>query len=200
MTKIKICGLFRQEDAKFVNRFMPDYAGFVFYPPSKRNVSKDKAKEIKKLIDKKIKTVGVFVDSNIDFCVDLCKNGIIDVVQLHGNEDENYICALRQKTNALIIKAFKIKDENDIEMAEKSSADYILLDYGMGEGKSFDWNLLERINREYFLAGGLDCKNISKAVKVLKPFAVDVSSGVETNGVKDENKIKTFIETVRKDY
>ena len=130
----------------------------------------------------------------------MCKNGIIDVVQLHGNEDENYICALRQKTNALIIKAFKIKDENDIEMAEKSSADYILLDYGMGEGKSFDWNLLERINREYFLAGGLDCKNISKAVKVLKPFAVDVSSGVETNGVKDENKIKTFIETVRKDY
>ena len=130
----------------------------------------------------------------------MCKNSIIDVVQLHGNEDENYICALRQKTNAPIIKAFKIKDENDIETAEKSSADYILLDYGMGEGKSFDWNLLEKINREYFLAGGLDCKNIAKAVKVLKPFAVDVSSGVETNGVKDENKIKTFIETVRKDY
>ena len=129
----------------------------------------------------------------------LLKNGIIDIAQLHGDEGEDYITQLRLLTDKPIIKAFRIKAANDIEIAEQSTADYILLDSGAGTGMIFDWNLVKSIRRPYFLAGGLDAHNVADAVKALHPFAVDVSSGIETNGVKDKTKMAAFVAAVRKE-
>ena len=125
--------------------------------------------------------------------------GIVDLVQLHGAEDEDYLQKLRKITDKPIIKAFIIRSPEDVERAESSTADYILLDGGKGEGKSFDWSLLKDIKRPYFLAGGLNPDNASEAVKTLKPFAVDVSTGIETDGKKDSEKMTAFAAAVRKE-
>ncbi|MDD6276377.1 MAG: phosphoribosylanthranilate isomerase [Clostridia bacterium] len=197
MTKIKFCGLTRPCDIEAVNELKPEYIGFVFYEKSKRNVTAELAGELKKLLIDEISAVGVFVDSPIEYVASLLNNGIIDIAQLHGSEDEGYIKKLRSFTDKPIIKAFKIKDKTDITEAEKSSADYVLLDSGCGTGSAFDWNLIKDIKRPYFLAGGLNLENIENAVSILAPFAVDVSSGIETNGLKDKNKMREFVCTVR---
>ena len=130
---------------------------------------------------------------------ELLNDNIIDIAQLHGGEDEEYIKKLRTLSSKPIIKAFLLKSEIDAERAEKSTADYILVDSGTGTGKSFDWELLKNISRPYFLAGGLCCENISQAITALDPYAVDVSSGIETNGCKDKNKMAAFVAAVRKE-
>ena len=198
MTKIKFCGLSRQVDIDYVNELLPDYIGFVFYEKSKRNVSFETAKSLKKRLDKKIKAVGVFVDKDISFITNLVDSGVIDIVQLHGNEDDAYISNLRKAVNIPIIKAFKIKSQEDISFINSSSADYVLLDSGMGTGKAFDWSLISGIKRDFFLAGGLNLENISEALNMIKPFAIDVSSGIETDGYKDFDKMKQFM-TVTQD-
>ncbi len=196
--KIKICGLTRLEDIEAANALLPDYIGFVFWERSKRNVSKEQAKELKSRLDSRIKAVGVFVDAEIDFIADLVSCGIIDVAQLHGSEDEDYISQLRKRIGgAEIIKAFNINKIESFDEAEKSSADHIMIDSGKGSGITFDWSKLERLNRPYFLAGGLGAENISEVLESVKPFAVDVSSGVETDGFKDRAKMKRFVESVR---
>ena len=196
--KIKICGLTRLEDIEAANALLPDYIGFVFWERSKRNVTKEQAKELKSRLDSRIKAVGVFVDAEIDFIADLVSCGIIDVAQLHGSEDEDYISQLRERLGgAEIIKAFNINKIESFDEAEKSSADHIMIDSGKGSGITFDWSKLERLKRPYFLAGRLSTENISEVLENIKPFAVDVSSGVETDGLKDRAKMKRFVESVR---
>ena len=199
MTKIKICGLSRLEDISAVNALKPEYIGFVFFKKSRRYVSPEKALELKKILDKEIKAVGVFVDEDIKTVEKFLKSGIIDIAQLHGNETNDYIKSLKESTGKPVIKAFKIRSLSDIEKAEKSLADMILLDAGMGDGKVFDWSLVSGFKRPYFLAGGLDCTNAQSAVSQLHPYALDVSSGVETGGLKDIQKMTAFINAVRKE-
>ena len=198
MTKIKMCGLSSIEDIEAANAIKPDYIGFVFAEISKRRVSAPEASKLKSKLDPDIKAVGVFLDDKLDFIASMLNLGIVDVVQLHGSENEEYIEKVREITNKPIIKAFIIRSKEDVERAEKSTADYILLDGGKGEGKVFDWSLLKAIKRPFFLAGGLNPDNAADAVKALKPYAVDVSTGIETDGVKDREKMAAFANAVRK--
>lgn len=198
MTKIKLCGLSQPQDIQAANELSPDYIGFVFAPKSRRYVPPKRAAELRGLLDPGISAVGVFVRESPETVAALLDCGIIDVAQLHGGEDEDYIAALRELTDRPLIKAFRIDSEQDILAAQNSTADYVLLDSGNGgTGTCFDWSLLQKIKRPYFLAGGLDAGNVAGAVESLHPFAVDVSSGIETGGVKDENKMIEFVHAVR---
>ena len=206
MIKTKFCGLKRPEDIDIVNRLHPDYIGFVFFKKSKRNVEPEQARKLKEKLDPDIKAVGVFVDEDKEFIAGLSNENIIDIIQLHGNEDEKYIGQLRLLTDAKIIKAFQIKKEDaddekrlqeKIEAINVSSADMVLIDSGQGTGSAFNWEILKLIKRPYFLAGGINTDNIEEAVRDIRPYAIDVSSGIETDGVKDEEKMTTIIEAVR---
>lgn len=200
MTKIKLCGLKRECDIQTANKLQPDYVGFVFAEKSSRCVSPEEAAVLKGKLRPEIKAVGVFVKECPKKVAELLKCGIIDVAQLHGGEDEAYIKALRELTDKPVIKAFRIEKRQDVLEAVKSSADMILLDAGSGgTGTAFDWSLLAGIERPYFLAGGLDAGNVSAAIKQLAPYGVDVSSGIETEGLKDKEKMEAFVNAVRKD-
>ena len=199
MTKIKCCGLSRLFDIEAANHLMPEYIVFVFAPKSRRYVSADKACVLKQALSPEIKAVGVFVNETPEQIATLTDKGIIDMIQLHGNEDEAYIEKLRALTDKPIIKAFRIETVADVEKAVQSTADAILLDSGAGTGKVFNWKLLADIKRPYFLAGGLALNNIKQALQQLTPDAVDVSSGIETEGDKDKEKMAAFIAAVRKE-
>lgn len=199
MTKIKICGLSRPCDIDNANELKPDYIGFVFASKSRRFITAEKAADLKRLLKPDIKTVGVFVNEKPENIVTLLKNGTIDIAQLHGKEDETYIRHLRQLTCRPIIKAFRIRSAGDIEAASSCTADFILLDSGAGSGTVFDWRLIQNIRKPYFLAGGLKTDNVETALELLHPFAVDVSSGVETDGIKDRKKMAAFVSAVRKE-
>ena len=199
MTKIKLCGLSRLCDIGAANELKPDYIGFVFAPKSKRYVTPEKAMELKQMLLPEIQSVGVFVNEEPETVVKLLQDGTIDIAQLHGAEDEEYIIQLRQLTDKLIIKAFRIETASDIEKALQSTADYLLLDSGAGTGTVFDWKLIQNIKRPYFLAGGLDADNAAEAVNTLRPYALDVSSGIETSGLKDKSKMAAFVSAVRKE-
>ncbi|MDE6671745.1 MAG: phosphoribosylanthranilate isomerase [Ruminococcus sp.] len=197
MTKIKMCGLSRPCDIDYANRIMPDYVGFVFAEKSKRYVSPEKACELRKNLDDNIIPVGVFVNAETDLIIKLVENEVIDMVQLHGSEDDNYIKTLSYMIDVAIMQAFVIKSEEDIKKAENSIADYILLDSGLGSGKTFDHSLIN-IKRPYFLAGGLTPENVGEISGRLQPYAVDASSSLETDGYKDFDKMTAFAEAVRK--
>ncbi len=198
MTGVKFCGIKREEDIEIINSLKPQYVGFVFWEKSKRNVTPEEACRLRQKLDRNIKTVGVFVDADRDFVTRLVTDGIIDLIQLHGNEDEEYIRKLREKTDASLIKAFEIKGEEDIDRVNNSSADMVLLDAGKGEGMSFSWSLTKRVNRPFFLAGGLSAENAAWAIAHVNPYALDVSSGIETDGVKNKEKMAAFIGAVRR--
>ena len=198
MTKIKLCGLSRPCDIEWANALMPDYIGFVFAQKSKRNVSPERAKALREGLDSNIRAVGVFVNEAPEVVADLLNTGTIDMAQLHGGEDEEYIKALRELTDKPLIKAFRVDGPADLEKARRSSADYVLLDNGAGgTGTAFDWALLKGFDRPYFLAGGLGPGNVRQAIMALDPFAVDVSSGIETNGAKDYMKMTVFVNAAR---
>ncbi len=199
MTKIKMCGLFRSCDIRAANEIKPEYIGFVFSPGSRRYVTYGQASELKALLEPDIQAVGVFVNENPETVADLLAQGVIDIAQLHGREDESYIRKLRTLTDRPVIKAFCIKNENDAAQARRSTADYILLDSGAGTGTGFDWKLIQDIQRPYFLAGGLSPDNVGEAVRYLHPYALDVSSGIETGGRKDKIKMAAFAAAVRKE-
>lgn len=196
MTKIKLCGIKSEDDIKVINEVLPDYIGFVFAGKSKRYISFDTANTLKSKLDNRVKAVGVFVNEDIENIAYLVKNKIIDIVQLHGNEDESYINTLKTKINVPIIYAYQIKSKADIKSA-KNDTDFILLDAGAGCGETFDEALLEDFDNEYFLAGGLSIDNIKEKIIKLHPFGVDVSSGIETEGKKDAAKIRKFVSLVR---
>ncbi len=199
MTRIKLCGLSRPCDIAVANELKPEYIGFVFAQKSRRYITPERAEELKRLLSKDIQAVGVFVNETAETVAELLNNGVINIAQLHGGEDEDYIKQLRTLTDKPIIKAFRIETANVIADAENSTADYILLDSGAGTGTVFDWKLIQNIKRPYFLAGGLSIDNIENAVKELHPYAVDVSSGIETDGLKDETKTAAFVAAVRKE-
>ena len=230
MTKIKMCGLRNLEDIEAVNEWKPDYVGFVFAPESRRYVTAEQAAELKAHLDPQIQAVGVFVDEAPERVAALLNQGVIELAQLHGSEDEEYLVRLRELTHKPVIQAFRILSREDVVRAMKSSADEILLDSGAGTGSTFNWEVLRiesgydraidaekdgekpfctKRNREkslyaeetrpYFLAGGLDPQNVAEAIRRLHPYAVDVSSGIETDGSKDREKIAAFVTAVRKE-
>lgn len=199
MTYIKMCGLKRLCDIEAVNEIRPEYIGFVFYKKSKRYITPEQALEFKNQLSPGIKAVGVFLDEEAENVVKIIESGAIDIAQLHGSENDDYISFLRRRTEKPIIQAFRIRSADDARKAEKSSADMILLDAGAGDGIKFDWSLIKIVKRPYFLAGGLNCENVAAAVKELKPYAVDVSSGIETEGLKDIQKMTAFAQAVRKE-
>ena len=199
MTKIKICGLTRSCDIAAVNELLPDYVGFVFAPQSRRHISPAAAAKLRAQLSPAISAVGVFVNQNIQSVAQLLNDGVIDIAQLHGDEDEEYVLRLKNITGKPVIKAYRIGGEEDVERARRSAADYVLLDSGAGGGKQFDWSLLRNIGRQYFLAGGLSLSNVRGAVRTFRPFAVDVSSGVETDGLKDKTKMAAFVAAVREE-
>ena len=198
MVKIKICGLKRLEDIKLVNKYKPDYIGFVF-ADSKRKVSHDLAGKLKENLDSDIISVGVFVDAPQDEILELYDKGIIEIAQLHGIESEEYIRNLKEKTNykLKIIKAIEMSEDTDLLSYDTSKADYLLFDSGKGSGKTFDWRLIRKdLKKEFFLAGGLNSSNVIEAIDEFNPYAIDLSSSLETDGFKDENKIKEIMEVI----
>ena len=199
MTKIKLCGLTRPEDITAANALEPDFVGFVFSPKSRRCVTAEQARALRSQLSPAIQAVGVFVDEEPERVAALLEAGIIDLAQLHGREDEGYLERLRALTEKPILQAFQIKTAEDLMRTQSSSADYILLDSGAGTGTTFDWGLLTSVRRPYFLAGGLGPDNVAQAIQVLHPWGVDVSSGIETGGVKDFHKMAAFVAAVRKE-
>lgn len=199
MTKIKLCGLTRPGDIAAANALQPEYIGFVFTPKSRRYVSREMAAALKAQLFPGIQAVGVFVNEAPETVAGLLNAGIIDIAQLHGQEDAAYIARLRGLTARPLWQAFRVTDAASLAKAEKSPADLVLLDSGAGgTGTTFDWTLLEKFDRPYFLAGGLGPENAADAVRQLHPYAVDVSSGIETAGKKDSAKMAAFVAAVRK--
>ncbi|MFR7319929.1 MAG: phosphoribosylanthranilate isomerase [Blautia massiliensis (ex Durand et al. 2017)] len=192
-TRIKICGLTRLEDIQAVNQAKPDFCR-IHCRISKKQKKRHRGAQLRRLsgkkLDESILPVGVFVNAPVELPAQLLNEGTIALAQLHGQEDENYIRQLKTMTDQLLIKAFSIKTEADIKQAIRSEADYILLDQGAGgTGETFDWSLVPAIKRPWFLAGGLGCENLESAIHLLHPWAVDLSSSVETDGHKDPDKI-----------
>ena len=199
-TKIKFCGLSRNCDIETANVLSPDYVGFVFAKNSRRCVSFARAKELKALLAPGILTVGVFVNEDPRTVAAFLEAGVIDAAQLHGDEDTDYIRGLKSLTKAPLIKDFGLRSIHDLPAVERCPADLVLLDSpGGGTGRLFDWQLLENIQRPYFLAGGLSAENVGEAIARLRPFGVDVSSGIETGGYKDREKMTAFAAAAREE-
>ena len=197
-TKIKFCGLRLEEDVKLAASLDADFMGFILSERFRRYVSPDEVSRLKQFVPSKTKTVGVFVDEPEDYVTACAKQADLDMIQLHGCEDDAYIADIKEKTGLPVIKMIKPVSIDDIITARQSMADLILLDSGAGgTGRVFDWSLAENLGRDYILAGGLTPVNVGDAVKRLKPFAVDVCSGVETDGSKDSSKMKAFAAEVR---
>ncbi len=197
MSKIKICGLGRMEDIAAVNRCRPDYIGFVF-AKSRRQVTPERARELKSALDAGIQAVGVFVNAPPDEIAALAGEGLMDLVQLHGEEDEAAVRQVKALTGLPVIKALRVDSRESVRPWQDSAADYLLLDNGPGgTGQPFDWSLLPEMHRPYFLAGGLCIENLPEAL-ALSPYCLDVSSGAETGGVKDADKIEQIVRMVRK--
>ena len=199
MVKIKICGLMRLADVEVVNRYKPDFIGFVF-ANTRRMVSHELASQMKNNLSSDIAAVGVFVDAPVNEILELYDKGIIDVAQLHGEETEEYIRRLKESTNngLIIIKAIEMSEDKNLLDYDNSQADYLLLDSGKGSGKTFDWRLIRKdLKKEFFLAGGINASNVKEAILVFNPYAIDLSSSLETDGFKDENKIKEIMEVIR---
>ena len=195
--KIKICGLFRDIDIDYVNEAAPDFIGFVF-AKSRRQVSMEWAKAMRPRLRAEITPVGVFVNESLVNVAQLLNNNIIDMAQLHGAETEQYIKELKSLTNKPIIKAVRVLSREDIEGAQDTVADFLLLDNGHGgTGESFDWSLVSKVKKPFFLAGGLKVDNIEQAIAATNPYAADLSSGVETDGIKDRDKILEIVRRMR---
>lgn len=200
--KIKICGMRRREDIGYINRWRPDYAGFILSGGFKRSVAFDDFCGLRDMLDGGIKAVGVFVNEPLESIARYCDR--LDVIQLHGDEDAEYIEKLRGICGgAEIWKAVRAKSPADIETACKLPADKLLIDsfsekqYG-GTGKRVDLEIFDKvkIDKPFFLAGGLTAENVCEAADRVKPYGVDFSSSAEVNGYKDENKIREIIETI----
>ena len=228
--KVKLCGMMRTCDIDFANEAMPDYAGFVF-ADTRRKVSREQAEAFRVKLDKRICAVGVFVDEDVDVVGRLLIDGVIDIAQLHGHEDEAYIDKLRNICDSPVIKAVKVTSASDIEKAAKLPVEYLLLDTyrkGVpgGTGERFDWDIIKEVQgigvkesvdskymrleepvlkdkladgiceKPYFLAGGLNIDNIDEAIKI-GAFGLDISSGIETDGYKDRDKMIEIVRRIR---
>jgi len=196
-TKIKLCGMMNPPDVITAMELGVDYVGFILSEGFRRTIPLGTFCELESYLEgSAVKKVGVFVNEPIESILEYYEESL-DVIQLHGQEDMQYIKTLRQYTKKPIIKAFKITSAEDVQMANKSTADYVLLDSGTGTGKTFDHSLIEGIDRPYFLAGGLTALNVKEAIRKLHPYAVDASSCLETDGRKDKNKMTEFVNAIR---
>ncbi len=198
--RIKLCGMFRDCDIDYANEAQPDYIGFILgFPKSHRNIDQETALRLRSRLAEGIVPVGVFVNSPETTCADCANRGIIDVIQLHGSEDAEYIRRLRELTDRPIIKAAKIRTPEDIELVQSLGADYVLLDNGTGTGEMFDHSLLEgaELRQPFFLAGGLTPENLRQAAERIRPYCVDLSSGVESDRVKDRAKMLEAVRIIR---
>lgn len=201
MSKIKICGLTRRRDIDTVNAALPDYIGFVF-AKSRRQIDEEGAATLKGALNPFIKAVGVFVNEDMERIRRLSRLKIIDIIQLHGDEDIEYIKRLKDLVPNEIIKALRIRTSKDVRSALNLPCDYLLFDtwhdglYG-GTGAAFDWSIIGDIKRPYFLAGGINLGNAAEAIKKYNPYSIDISSGVESEGLKDPNKINKIVSIVR---
>lgn len=198
--RIKLCGMFRDCDIDYANEAQPDYIGFILgFPKSHRNIGQEMALRLRSRLAEGIVPVGVFVNSPETTCADCANRGIIDVIQLHGSEDAEYIRRLRELTDRPIIKAAKIRTPEDIELVQGLGADYVLLDNGTGTGEMFDHSLLEgaELRQPFFLAGGLTPENLRQAAERVRPYCVDLSSGVESDRVKDRAKMLEAVRIIR---
>ena len=204
MARIKLCGMSRMEDIAAVNEIRPEFCGFVIeVPKSRRNVSAVQAERLSAALAPGIVPVGVFVNAEVSLVADLLNRGVIGAAQLHGQEDASYVEAVKEQTGRPVVQAFSIRTQEDVQRAFASPADYILLDQGGGgTGRTFDWSLLERSKAAenktpFFLAGGLGVDNLEEAIRRTRPFAVDLSSSLETDGRKDAGKIREAVRIVR---
>ena len=199
MTKIKLCGMFREADIEAANEIRPDYIGFVLAQRGHRQVTAERAMALRRRLAGGIQVVGVFVNQPPEEIAALLDAGVVDIAQLHGGESEETVARLRALTKAPIFKAFSVTDAESLNAARASGADRVLLDCGAGgTGRAFDWSLLEGFDRPYLLAGGLSPDNVEAAVLGLRPWGVDVSSGIETDRIKDPAKMRAFVEAVRR--
>lgn len=209
--KIKICGIRRHQDIEYVNEFLPDYIGFIF-AKSKRQITSSECLVLKKELDPSIKTVGVFVNESLEKVISTTLVANLDVIQLHGDETKEYILDLKNKLknspslkDTLVWKAIRVKGKKDIISGDKLPVDCLLLDsfskqaYG-GTGKTIDLDIIKHstIKNQFFLAGGLNIDNILNTLSEVSPYGVDISSGVETDGFKDKNKIEKIINCIRR--
>ena len=201
MTRIKICGLYRPEDIRYVNEARPDWCGFILhFPKSHRNVTPDQARALRAELASGIVPVGVFVDQPAEVPAALLRDGTISVAQLHGHEDDAYLAALRELAPGCVIwKTFQVRSAADLRAVQASAADLVLLDNGCGTGETFDWSLAGGVTRPFLLAGGLTPENIPAAVAALHPYGLDLSSGVETEKKKDRHKIEAAVAAARKE-
>lgn len=199
MTGIKICGLSRMCDIEYANEARPDYIGFIInFPKSHRNVDPARAAELRRKLDPGIRAAGVFVDQPLTEVAAAAEEIGLDVIQLHGHEDDRYIEEIKSLTGLTVWKAFKIRGEADLRAAENSRADAVLLDNGYGTGVAFDWTTVTNFDRPFMLAGGLTPENIPEAIQLMQPVLVDISSGVETDKHKDLSKMRAAVDMVRK--
>lgn len=198
-TKIKICGLRRKEDIAYVNAARPDYCGFILnVPQSRRNMDPEGLKGLLEELDPWIVPVGVFVNEDTNTILRIVRESGLKMIQLHGQEGEEMVRTIRETAGVPVIKAVSVKSREDVERAAGFPADYLLFDCGTGgTGRSFDWSCLEEAKQPYFLAGGIGIHNMKEAVERFHPFAVDLSSSVETDGVKDEKKIADAVHMLR---
>lgn len=192
--KIKICGMRRLEDIEIINKYKPDFVGIIFYPKSKRYVDLEKAKLLIEKLDKNIKSVGVFVNEEVEKINEILEYTEIDIAQLHGNESPEFCKKIKKE----VWKAVSVEDEKILDEIKKykDNVSLILFDNGKGgTGKTFDWNLIKDIDKniKIALAGGISIENIEKAMKEIKPNLIDVNSTVETDGFKDEKKIREIM-------
>ena len=197
MARVKICGINSPEDVEIVNELKPDYVSFAFYK-NKRQVTYEKARKLKQLLDKDIRVIGVFVDENTNVVASAANDDLLDVIEFHGNEGPGEIERIKAFTSKPIIQGFRIRSRADVEIALDSHADSILMYSDSECGVPMDWKLLTNVTRPYFLAGGLNADNIEKAIKICHPFAVSVTTGVETDGIKDREKMAAFIKIARR--
>lgn len=199
-TRIKCCGMFRDQDIVAVNEARPDFCGFIVdFPKSHRSVPPERAAGLAARLAPGILPVGVFVDEEPSVIDHLVREHVIDAVQLHGHEDDAYLGHLRHvlPEGTPIVQAFRVRSGEDVARAERSSAGLVLLDNGQGTGERFDWSLVQHVSRRFVLAGGLTPQNVAEAIREVRPWAVDLSSGLETNGLKDPDKIKAAVAAVR---
>lgn len=195
--KIKICGMRRPEDIAYANEVRPDYVGFILAEGFRRTISEETAKALKKDLHPDIRAVGVFVNDPVERIISLLEDGTIDLAQLHGNESEEDIVYIKAATGKPVIKVVKAENRYVVEAWLDTAADYLLFDSGTGSGVSFDWSILQDVQREYFLAGGLDSEKIPQAYQMVQPYAMDLSSGVETDGKKDLEKMWAAVKAAK---
>ncbi len=196
MTRVKLCGMMRPEDIEACNALKPDYAGFVFWPESRRYISLQTAVRLSKMLDPSVTPVGVFLDEPLDTVLEVAASGAVGMIQMHGSEDADYMRRVKEETGLPVIRATKVG--GDAPAGIPPYADYVMYDSGAGTGRTFDWTLLGEAGKHCFLAGGLNPGNVAEAINRIHPYAVDTSSGIETDGRKDPVKMKQFMEAVRR--